>query len=182
MTGPVRTGIYPRAARQFRPWKNGGGETAEIVVSPPDAGFDTFDWRISTAIVATDGPFSTFPGVDRVLTVIDGGAMRLEVAGRVHLLDPDSPPFAFAGDQPCAAALTAGPILDFNVMVRRPLRATVTRGPLALPVANETVQLALLLQSGGGLARLDLVDLRACGPAQLEELTGLDALRVEIGG
>ena len=60
---------YPASARQFRPWKNGGGETAEIAVSPAGAGFDDFDWRISTAIVAQSGPFSGFPGVDRVLTL-----------------------------------------------------------------------------------------------------------------
>src|SRR5690606_386633 len=78
---------YPASARQFRPWKNGGGETAEIAVSPAGAGFDDFDWRISTAIVAQSGPFSGFPGVDRVLTVIEGGAMELTVAGEARHLD-----------------------------------------------------------------------------------------------
>ena len=49
------SGVFPAAARQSRPWKNGGGETAEIVVWPPGAGFDGFDWRVSTARVAQDG-------------------------------------------------------------------------------------------------------------------------------
>jgi environmental stress-induced protein Ves len=45
-------------------WKNGGGETAEIAVSPDSAGLDDFDWRISMATgQASGGPFSMpFPG------------------------------------------------------------------------------------------------------------------------
>jgi len=181
-------GVYPAAERQFRPWKNGGGQTAEIAVSPAGAGFGDFDWRISTAIVATDGPFSCFPDVTRVLTVIEGGAMRLRVSGQVHLLDAASPPLVFPGDAPCAAELTAGPLLDFNVMIRQPLRATVTRGPLAVPEPGALARLALLLEPGAGLEpgarldRLDLVDLDACAPALLGKLSDLFALTVVIHG
>lgn len=175
-------GVYPAAERQFRPWKNGGGQTAEIAVSPAGAGFGDFDWRISTAVVATDGPFSCFPDVTRVLTVIEGGAMRLRVSGQVHLLDAASPPLVFPGDAPCAAELTAGPLLDFNVMIRQPLRATVTRGPLAVPEPGALARLALLLEPGAGLDRLDLVDLDACNPALLGKLPDLFALTVAIHG
>ncbi len=38
------------------PWKNGGGVTTEICVSPPSG---AFDWRVSIATVNADGPFST---------------------------------------------------------------------------------------------------------------------------
>jgi environmental stress-induced protein Ves len=173
-------GVYPAAERQFRPWKNGGGQTAEIAVSPAGAGFGDFDWRISTAIVATDGPFSCFPEVDRVLTVIEGGAMRLQVAGQVHLLDAASPPLAFAGEAPCTAELLAGPLLDFNVMTRRPLQAVVTRGPLAVPEPGALARLALLLKPGAGLDRLDLVDLDTCDPALHAALSGVQAVTVAI--
>ena len=54
------------------PWKNGGGTTAEVAVHPPGAGLDDFDWRISMADVAVDGPFSRFPGVDRTLVLAEG--------------------------------------------------------------------------------------------------------------
>jgi uncharacterized protein len=54
------------------PWKNGGGETAEIAVFPEGATLDDFDWRISMATVSADGPFSLFPGVDRTLSVLEG--------------------------------------------------------------------------------------------------------------
>ena len=173
--------VYPARDRLFRPWKNGGGETAEIVASPPGAGFEAFDWRISTALVASDGPFSAFPGIDRVLTVIEGEPMQLSLQGQVHTLDAASPPLAFAGDVPCSATLAGGPVLDFNVMVRRPLRAEVTRGPLpgTLPEATLT-HLALLLAAGGGLSRLDLVDLGQAGPALRRQLQGVPAIIVTI--
>lgn len=51
-------------ARDYKrmPWKNGGGETVEIAIFPADASVETFEWRISMATVANDGPFSIFPG------------------------------------------------------------------------------------------------------------------------
>lgn len=181
MTAP---GVYRRADRAFRPWKNGGGETAEIVVSPAGADFDAFDWRISTAIVAASGPFSVFPGVDRVLTVLEGGAMVLSFGGGEHRLDATSDPFAFPGEMPVAARLEGGSLLDFNVMARRPLQATVTRGPLAPGgrSANERARLALLLEDRAGLARLDLVDLATAAPSLIGSLAGARTLDVRISG
>ena len=178
----MTTWHYAASARRFQPWKNGGGETAEIMVSPLGAGFDDFDWRISTAIVAQSGPFSGFPGVDRVLTVIEGGAMELTVAGRPQHLDAGSDPFAFPGDAPASAVLTGPALLDFNVMARRPLRATVRRGKLQ-PEAGQCARahLALLLEDVGGMARLDLIDLQAAPPATRAGLAGALALEVVIG-
>ncbi|MBN0683270.1 HutD family protein, partial [Pseudomonas aeruginosa] len=52
------------------PWKNGAGETREIICVPaPDA---PFLWRASIATLQADGPFSPFPGVDRVITLLAG--------------------------------------------------------------------------------------------------------------
>jgi environmental stress-induced protein Ves len=102
------------------PWKNGGGSTTEIAIGPEGAGLADFDWRVSIALVASDGPFSSFPGIDRTLTVLDGAGIRLHVADRAPLvLRPDSPPLAFPGDATTKAVLVAGPITDFNVMTRR---------------------------------------------------------------
>lgn len=101
------------------PWKNGGGETTELAVCPPGAGFDAFGWRISIARVASDGPFSAFPDVDRTLTLIEGAGMDLTVEGVTHHLTPGSPPLAFPGDVAAAARLVRGPIRDLNVMTRR---------------------------------------------------------------
>lgn len=180
----TETGLFLRADRVFRPWKNGGGETAEIVVAPPGADFESFDWRISTAIVAASGPFSAFPGVDRVLTVLEGGAMVLSIGGGEHRLDAASEPLAFPGDTPAAAQLVGGALLDFNVMTRRPLRATVTRGPLAPGGrgTGERARLALLLEDRAGLARLDLLDLGVAAPSLIASLAGVEAVDVRISG
>nr|WP_206119728.1 HutD family protein [Rhizobium laguerreae] len=102
------------------PWKNGKGETVEIAVFPPDASIDDFDWRISMATVAEDGPFSIFPGIDRTLAILDGNGMVLDVAGSsAVLLTTASDPLAFPADIPVAARLEDGTITDLNVMTRR---------------------------------------------------------------
>jgi environmental stress-induced protein Ves len=109
----VRAADLPRT-----PWKNGGGETAEIAVHPPGAGFADFGWRISLASVASDGSFSRFDGVDRTLTVLSG-EMELTSAGKAHRLTAGSAPLAFPGDVPVAARLIGGEVTDLNVMTRR---------------------------------------------------------------
>ncbi|MBR0697712.1 HutD family protein [Bradyrhizobium lablabi] len=102
------------------PWKNGGGATTEIAVEPPGASFDDFDWRISMARVASDGPFSKFAGIDRTLAVITGHGLALTIGDATALvLDGDSDPIRFAGDVPTSARLLGGEIVDLNVMTRR---------------------------------------------------------------
>ncbi|MCL4066157.1 HutD family protein [Pseudomonas sp. GX19020] len=169
-------GIYPAEGRSFRPWKNGGGQTAEIAISPLSAGSETFIWRVSTAWVASDGPFSEFPGIDRVLTVIEGGPMVLSSPQGDHRLDETSPPFAFSGETPVSARLIGPALLDFNVMCRRPLQAEVSKG--ALPVDHD-FDLALLLAPAGGLQRLDLVDFTQ-RPDLISTLAGTLAIAVRF--
>ncbi|PDT18809.1 HutD-family protein [Rhizobium sp. J15] len=102
------------------PWKNGGGETVEIAVSPEEAGLAGFDWRVSMATVATDGPFSIFPGIDRTLVILDGNGMVLDIEGSAPvLLTVASDPLAFPADIPVGARLQDGAITDLNVMTRR---------------------------------------------------------------
>ncbi|MNZ79684.1 hypothetical protein D3C78_982940 [compost metagenome] len=103
-----------------RPWKNGGGVTRELAIAPAGAGLDDFDWRISCAQVASGGPFSPFPGVDRSLAVLAGAGLRLDFAGADPLiLDAGRAPLAFRGEQPVSAELLGGAVSDFNVMTRR---------------------------------------------------------------
>lgn len=173
-------GVYPLSGRKFHRWKNGRGETAEILVFPADAGFDDFDWRISTAIVAFDGPFSTFPGVDRMLTVIEGGPMWLTVAGQEYRIDSASPPLSFPGDTACEARLEGKAVLNFNVMLRRPFRAKVIRGPLEPVQDAARARLALLLENRAGLSRLDLVDLDRADPDLVVALSEGMAISVVI--
>jgi uncharacterized protein len=110
------------------PWKNGGGETLEIAVFPSDASVGDFDWRISMATVATDGPFSRFPQVDRTITIIDGDAIELSVEGQPPvLLDQAAAPYSFPGDALTSGRLRDGAIADLNVMVRRGTLHSVRR-------------------------------------------------------
>lgn len=101
------------------PWKNGGGTTVEVASFPEGSTVDTFGWRISMADVASDGPFSNFPEIDRTLLLIEGAGIEIEVAGHSHRLDPASPLLAFPGDVPTEARLLSGPIRDLNIMTRR---------------------------------------------------------------
>ena len=110
--------FLPASQRAAQPWKNGGGVTREIAASPRGAGMDAFDWRVSIAEVASDGPFSVFPEIDRTLTILSGDGIALEVDGQPHELLPGRP-FGFPGDSPASARLLGGPVTDLNVMSRR---------------------------------------------------------------
>jgi len=104
----------PASQRLPQPWKNGGGITREIAVSPEGA--EDFTWRISMAEVSAAGPFSRFPGIDRHLTVLSG-RMRLDMPDGRHVLDAGDST-AFAGDVPVEATPLL-PVIDLNVMTRR---------------------------------------------------------------
>ncbi len=161
------------------PWKNGGGETVEIAVFPPHATVDDFDWRISMATVASDGPFSIFPRIDRTLSILDGKGMSLAIdgAGPV-LLATSSEPLSFAADVPVDATLADGTIIDLNVMTRRGrfshrVERMIGSFSISPPKQNETV---VVLTTGPisisseaqnvELERLDAVFLD--GPADVE--------------
>ena len=102
------------------PWRNGGGETTEIAVSPDGAGLADFDWRVSMAKVAGDGPFSAFPGIDRTLAILEGAGIVLSVEGaEPKQLTLETIPHAFPADRATSATLIGGTVLDFNVMSRR---------------------------------------------------------------
>lgn len=110
-----------RAANYRRmPWKNGGGETREVAVSPPGASLETLDWRVSLATVAEHGPFSVFSGVQRTLCVIRGAGIQLHVGDHPPApLYSTSEPYTFDGEASTSARLIDGPIEDLNVMSRR---------------------------------------------------------------
>ncbi|MCX4768012.1 HutD family protein [Streptomyces sp. NBC_01275] len=106
------------------PWKNGGGTTREVASGTLQAPLapaepeDGFDWRVSVADVDAGGSFSSFPGIDRVITLVEGEGMVLTVDGTPHPVGPLSP-FAFSGDAATDCRLEAGAVRDMNVMTRR---------------------------------------------------------------
>ncbi|MFI9002068.1 HutD family protein [Streptomyces sp. NPDC053541] len=153
--------------RAATPWRNGGGVTREIAAGPADAGLDDFVWRVSLADVAAGGPFSAFPGVDRVITVVDGPGMQLTVDGAPHLVDARFAPFRFPGDAVTDCRLLGGPLVDFNVMTRRTAATAevrMVRGPFEAAPPAGAVTLVVVLNgtavdtgSGRTLERFDAV-------------------------
>nr|WP_064495139.1 HutD family protein [Pseudomonas chengduensis] len=114
-----RTMLAPATARAM-PWKNGGGSTVELAISPADAGLEDFAWRISTAQVAVDGAFSSFPGIDRSLAVLAGNGVCLQRAdGLREMLLSGGAIAVFGGEEAISAQLLDGPITDLNLMTRR---------------------------------------------------------------
>lgn len=102
------------------PWKNGLGRTREMAVHPPGAGMGDFLWRVSVAEVESAAPFSAFPGIDRVIALLDGDGFTMTLDdGRIHALTAPCAPFAFPGELGVQAALAGGPSRDFNLMLRR---------------------------------------------------------------
>ena len=101
------------------PWKNGAGTTIEMAVFPEHAQLDNFVWRISRAMVVTDGGFSHFADIDRTLALLSGLGMRLNVNGDQYQLDQQKNMAVFPGDAQTHAESIDGPISDFNLMSRR---------------------------------------------------------------
>ena len=98
-----------------QPWKNGLGVQYEIVCdgSLPD----DWTWRLSTADITQDVPFSVFPGVNREFCVADGNGVVLTINGVDHRCEPGSVT-KFRGDDVVFATLIDGPMRALNLMVR----------------------------------------------------------------
>ncbi|MBR7746454.1 HutD/Ves family protein [Undibacterium baiyunense] len=112
--------------RDYRtmPWKNGGGSTTELAIFPEGAGMDHFVWRLSTATVAQDGPFSHFAQIDRSLAILTGAGLVLKtdadsLAEKMISLTQESLPHRFAGEDNIFAELIDGTVVDLNLMTRR---------------------------------------------------------------
>ncbi|PXV59144.1 hypothetical protein SAMN04487785_10664 [Dyella jiangningensis] len=125
--------ILRAADMQPQPWKNGLGVTREVARFPADAGGEDFIWRVSVAEVNSAAPFSTFPGIDRQIVLLDGDGFTMTLDGaRRHALTTPLEPFAFAGEAQVDVAMAGGATRDFNLMVRRAQasgRLDVVAGP-----------------------------------------------------
>lgn len=98
-----------------RPWRNGGGITRELLVSP-DA--DRWQWRVSVADIERDGPFSAWPGVQRWFAVLEGAGVSLTIDGAAHFVTASGEALLFDGVAITACHLLDGPTRDLNLMLR----------------------------------------------------------------
>lgn len=182
----------PADARRV-PWRNGRGVTEELAIGPAGATFEAgdFAWRVARAGVADAGPFSAFPGFERVLVVTEGAGLVL-----VHGDGPPTTlrplvPHVFRGDDVTTATPVAGPVRDVNVLVRRGAhRATVEVLALARTARRATVLPGVvLLHAVGGEVVVREADGRvrtlAAGDSLLaEDLRAPEVLEVSgaVGG
>ncbi len=122
-------------------WKNGGGITHEVARD----GGENWAWRLSIAEVDSDGPFSIFAGMSRILTVLDGAGIDL-ISDRETLQARVLVPVHFSGDTPIDCRRIAGAIRDFNVIFdpkRVQADVQVLRGPQSINAADLTAIFAL---------------------------------------
>ncbi|WP_337878549.1 HutD family protein [Rheinheimera sp.] len=161
-------------------WQNGGGITHQLLRQDDEQGLL---WRMSIAEVASDGPFSAFPGIDRIILLLQGKGVRLQLpADTVELATPYTA-FEFAGETAVQCYLTDGAVLDFNLMSRRgAVRASldVHQLPHCVDLATELCGLGVFLAKGSAVLQsaqqcIELTELDLCWqqqPVQELNLTG----------
>jgi uncharacterized protein len=172
--GAASLTVLRAAQRTAVPWKNGGGITREVAVSPAGSALGDFDWRVSIAEISIAGPFSLFPGVERRMAVLEG-RLSLYIDGQAAVtLSRDSSAVSFPGDVPVFAEPLGAPATDLNVMTRR--------GRCSATLVRSTQRESSLPTPCGGtrllIARSDLT----VRSEELEiGLAPLDALLMEQG-
>ena len=138
--------VQRASERAAVPWRNGLGVQYEIACdgSLPD----DWTWRLSTADITQDVPFSSFPGVTREFCVADGNGVVLNINGVDHRCEPGSVT-AFRGDDVVFATLIDGPMRALNLMVRdgakhrslqlNPADAVVTDVSVAIAIGSTSI-------------------------------------------
>jgi hypothetical protein len=103
-------------------WPNGAGVSWTIASSPTSSAPAKADWYFATALIERPAPFSLLPGVDRVMTLIEGGGFRLRVDGLGEfLVDRPSVPIPFPGDRPTECQVEGKPSTVLNLLFARTL-------------------------------------------------------------
>lgn len=99
-------------------WRNGMGVSWDIASDPP--GSEDFGWRFAIARIDQDVPFSNYPDVDRIFTLVEGNGLDLDFEGRpglaVHQLFVPHP---YPCDVKTYCRLVDGPCRALNLFMRR---------------------------------------------------------------
>lgn len=168
---PPTATILPNRERALTPWPNGNGSSMQVAISPSDAAIETFDWRVSIAIIDSESPFSQLAGVSRWLMPLSPNGMTLRVEGeRTRLASREA--FAFNGESTVRAIEVRESSLDLNLMVRRgkgdgSLLALVADGDTAIAAGDDEAVVVVILE-GNPLV-------------QNESLEPLDAIKLDPG-
>ena len=91
-----------------------------------------WDWRFSIADIECDGPFSSFPGIERECLLLRGEGLRLQIEpGGASALLPPFGRWRFDGEAATSASLIDGRVEVLNLMWRRDrIRAASWHRPL----------------------------------------------------
>jgi len=99
-------------------WRNGLGVSWDIHSDP--LGAEDFGWRFAMARIERDVPFSVYPGVDRIFTLIAGDGLSLDFGDGSHLaVEKRFLPHPFACDMESFCHLHVGPCMALNLFMRR---------------------------------------------------------------
>jgi environmental stress-induced protein Ves len=122
-------------------WPNGAGRKSDIATGD--------GWLVGFAWLDQDAPFSSLPGIDRTITLVQGPGFTLDIASRPALVvDTAFQPAPFDGGAPTQCRI-AGPCRVLNVMTARErLRHSVTIQPASdiVPVAGAIASFLVVLQ------------------------------------
>jgi uncharacterized protein len=132
-----------------------------------------WDWRVSIADITQAGPFSTFPGMYRQLTLIEGGGIVLKSVSGSMRLTRIGDSVVFPGEETLHVTLIDGPVRACNVIARRGISAgaahvhgaavlnggynvaLVLAGEFALGTARQPGE---VLRAGDGIYAADIAD------------------------
>ena len=117
----VRVRVDRASDRARTPWKNGLGWMYDIAsgTSPgcSSSSSDDWTWKLSTADISRDVPFSSFPNTTRKFCVADGVGVVLTINGVDVVCEPLSIT-TFRGDDVVFAKLIDGPLRVLNLIVK----------------------------------------------------------------
>lgn len=172
--------LIPSEGLIWASWKNGGGRTQEVAAWPPRTtlGDPAIQWRLARAECSRPGPFSPFPGYDRLLMPLEGTMVLMHgavaPARRLRRAECTS----FAGEWPTEVALPNGPALDLNLLLARDhWRGSLSWLPLGGRRLMEEVESGhLVLHLVAGALRV-----RASGEEEPHHLRSGDSLWLHEG-
>ncbi len=119
-------------------WRNGLGVSWEVAEEPAAGLACGFRWRLATALISRNVPFSIYPEVDRVFTLIEGNGLTLDFGDGTVDVASCFVPVRFPGDRPVSCRLADGSCRALNLFLARghcgaDVRVLRDHGQLAAP-------------------------------------------------
>lgn len=101
-----------------KPWKNGRGETLDVLLIPENATHADFDVRVAFSPIPADSPFSRYDNVERFLTLVEGDELALEFENQREVLKKNQS-LRFDCELPVTGRPSDADVMVINIMARR---------------------------------------------------------------